>query len=101
MTTAVSRLTTLIYLSDLGEVAGLSRMHFAAQFRAAVGCSPHAYIARRRITFAQQMLFERSLSIADVATATGFASHAQFSSLFCKVVGITPRQWRDSVRSGE
>lgn len=89
-----ARLTEPIYLAELSEVAGLSRMHFAAQFRAVIGCSPHVYIARRRVAYAQQLLLDRPLAISDIATLVGFTNHAQFSSVFRKVVGTTARQWR-------
>lgn len=46
-------LTAKITLQDTAAVAGLSRMHFAAQFRAATGVRPHEYLLRRRIERAQ------------------------------------------------
>src|SRR5262245_16101291 len=41
------RLGAKISLQDLATVAGLSRMHFAAQFRAAMGMRPHEYLLKR------------------------------------------------------
>src|SRR5262249_13167342 len=43
-------------LSDLAEVAGLSRMHFAAQFRAATGYRPREYLLHRRVEHAKLIL---------------------------------------------
>jgi AraC-like DNA-binding protein len=45
-----------ISLSDLAKVAGLSRMHFAAQFRAATGYRPREYLLHRRIEHAKSLL---------------------------------------------
>ena len=45
-----------ITLQHLAAVAGLSRMHFAAQFRAAVGMRPHDFLLKRRIERAQELL---------------------------------------------
>jgi AraC-like DNA-binding protein len=88
-----------IYLSDLSTVAGLTRMHFACQFRAATGVAPNAYILKRRVETAQNLLLDREKSIASVATEVGFSSPAHLSSVFKKVVGVSPGQWRAIVMS--
>ncbi|MDE1996994.1 MAG: helix-turn-helix transcriptional regulator, partial [Rhizobiaceae bacterium] len=84
-----------IYLAELANAAGLSRMHFAAQFRAATGLTPHAYILKRRVEDSQRMLLRGDRSIVDVSLEMGFSSQAHFSSAFKKIVGISPGQWRD------
>jgi AraC family transcriptional regulator len=83
-----------IYLVDLSEVAGLSRVHFAAQFRAAMGCPPYAYILKRRISRAQHLLADRAIDLAGVALAVGFSSQAHFTTAFKRVTGKTPARWR-------
>jgi transcriptional regulator GlxA family with amidase domain len=45
-----------VSLADVASSAGLTRMHFAAQFRAATGLRPHEYLLRRRIERAQEMI---------------------------------------------
>ena len=42
-------LSAKITLSEMSAVAGLSRMHFASQFRVATGLRPHEFLLRRRI----------------------------------------------------
>ncbi len=49
-----------ISLPELAGVAGLSRMHFAAQFRAATGYRPHEYLLFRRIEQAKALLSQRA-----------------------------------------
>ena len=56
-----------ITLATLAEVAGLSRMYFAAQFRAATGCRPHECVLRKRIQRAERMLLETSEPLASIA----------------------------------
>ncbi|WFU91381.1 AraC family transcriptional regulator (plasmid) [Rhizobium sp. CC1099] len=89
--------TKTIHLSELSAVAGLSRVHFAAQFRTATGHPPYAYILRRRIEESQRLLLEGSLSTAEVALILGFANQAHFSSAFKKIIGDTPVSWRRKV----
>jgi AraC-like DNA-binding protein len=74
-----ANLTKPIYLAELSNVAGLTLMHFAAQFRAATGCSPCKYILRKKVAYSQQLLLDPQLSIANVTAMTGFSSQAHFT----------------------
>ncbi|KVV51465.1 AraC family transcriptional regulator [Burkholderia territorii] len=86
-----------IGLADMAKSAGLTRMHFAAQFRHATGLRPHEYLMRRRIERAQQLLLESRHNVLDVALSTGFRSQAHFTTVFKRFVGQTPCCWRTSV----
>jgi AraC family transcriptional regulator len=83
-----------ITLANLAATVGLSRMYFARQFRAATGIRPHEYVVRRRIERAQQLLTATSDALVDVALSVGFQTQAHFTTVFKKIVGDTPRQWR-------
>src|ERR1700678_1354767 len=61
-------------LAILAPVAGLSRMYFAAQFRAATGCRPHECVLRKRIERAQQLLLDLAEPLVSVALIVGFQS---------------------------
>ena len=87
-----------IALATLAEVAGLSKMYFAAQFRAATGCRPHECILRKRIERAQQMLRDTAEPLVSIALTVGFQSHAHFSTVFKRFVGLSPYQWRAADR---
>jgi AraC family transcriptional regulator len=84
----------LITLANLAAAAGLSRMYFARQFRAATGVRPHEFVLRRRVERAQQLLTSTPDPVVDVALSVGFQTQAHFTTVFKKVVGNTPRQWR-------
>ena len=83
-----------IGLADLAGATGLSRMHFAAQFRAATGLRPHEYLLRRRIERAQTLLSASRLPLCEVALDVGFKSQAHFTTVFARFVGETPNAWR-------
>ncbi|QIO99869.1 helix-turn-helix domain-containing protein [Bradyrhizobium symbiodeficiens] len=89
-------LTAKITLQDLAAVAGLSRMHFAAQFRAATGVRPHEYLLRRRIERAQELLKQAEVALVDIALTVGFQTQAHFTTVFKRFVGDTPYQWRSA-----
>ena len=81
-------------LADLAASAGLSRMHFAAQFRAATGMRPHDYLVWRRIEQALALLRDDRYPLCEVALDVGFKTQAHFTTVFKKVVGKTPNEWR-------
>lgn len=82
-------------LDRLARIAGLSVAEFARRFRAATGESPHAYLTRRRIERAQDLLrHEAALPLADLAVMLGFADQAHFSRRFRQVTGTTPSRFR-------
>ena len=83
-----------ITLASLAAAAGLSRMYFAKQFRAATGTRPHDYVLRKRIERAQQMLAAKPAALVDVALGVGFQTQAHFTTVFKRYVGNTPCQWR-------
>jgi AraC-like DNA-binding protein len=89
-------LTGKITLQEMAAVAGLSRMHFAAQFRAATGVRPHEYLLRRRIEHAQELLKQAEVSLVDIALTVGFQTQAHFTTVFKRFVGDTPYQWRSA-----
>jgi AraC family transcriptional regulator len=84
-----------ITLPALAQSAGLTRMYFAAQFREATGLRPHDYVLRRRIERAQDMLLDSDITLMETAFSTGFQTQAHFTTVFKKMVGQPPHQWRE------
>ena len=93
-----ARLAEQIHLADLARDVGLSEAYLARTFRAATGMTLHAALMERRIARAR-LLIEAALrrgrpaSLADIAVATGFSSHAHMTTAFRRVLGITPSEW--------
>lgn len=84
-----------VMLAHLAGAAGLSRMHFAAQFRAATGCSPHEYLLQQRIERAKSMLLSGTgTKLAEVALDVGFQTQSHFSTVFKRITGETPARWQ-------
>jgi AraC-like DNA-binding protein len=89
-----NHLSEKIALSDLAAVAGLSRMHFASQFRTATGLRPHEFLLRRRIQRAEELLRNTTMPIAEIALTVGFQTHAHLTTVFKRFAGCTPGRWR-------
>ena len=83
-----------IRLADIATAAGLSRMHFAAQFRMATGLSPHEYLLKRRIERARELLINSRLPLVEIAFEVGFRTQAHFTTVFARFAGETPNVWR-------
>ena len=83
-----------IKLRELAGATGLTRMHFAAQFRAATGIRPHEYLLRKRIERACDLLLTSNSSLVDIALSVGFQTQAHFTTVFKRFMGETPHRWR-------
>jgi AraC family transcriptional regulator len=103
-----ARLAEDVRLADLARDIGLSECYLARTFRAATGTTLHAALVERRIARARSLIEAASsrgarANLAQVAAATGFASHAHMTTAFRRVLGITPSEWtrrdQDSVAS--
>jgi AraC-like DNA-binding protein len=91
---AENHLSEKIGLSDLAAVAGLSRMHFACQFRTATGLRPHEFLLRRRIQRAEELLRNTTMPIVEIALTVGFQTQAHLTIVFKRFAGCTPGRWR-------
>jgi AraC-like DNA-binding protein len=87
-------LADAVSLADMAASAGLSRMHFAAQFRTATGLRPHEYLLRERIARAENLLVSSSVSLAEIALDAGFQTQSHFTTVFKRFTGQTPYRWR-------
>jgi AraC-like DNA-binding protein len=82
---------------DLGAMAreaGFSRYHFARAFRAAYGETPRAYLTRRRVERAQDLLRSANLTVTEICLLVGFSSLGSFSARFTALVGVPPSEYR-------
>jgi AraC family transcriptional regulator len=93
-----ARLMEDIRLVDLAGDTGLSECYLARTFRAATGMTLHAALVERRIARARSLIEAASRrgtrpSLAAVAAACGFSSHAHMTTVFRRVLGVTPSEW--------
>jgi AraC-like DNA-binding protein len=93
------RIGERITLPELAAAAGLSRMHFAAQFRAATGLRPHDWVLQQRVEVAKAAIIEANQPLAEVALCAGFQTQSHFSTVFKRFTGDTPGEWRRGQRA--
>jgi LacI family transcriptional regulator len=83
-------------VAQLAEEMLVSRSTLERRFRAFFGCSPAQEIHRIRIEQAKVLLRDTAWPIAVIGQKTGFASPENFVRFFRRLVGRTPRQYRNS-----
>ncbi|MCF7549232.1 helix-turn-helix transcriptional regulator [Pseudonocardia sp. WMMC193] len=81
-------------LEAMAVAAGYSRFHFARAFRTAYGEPPGAYLTRRRIERAQDLLRSANLTVTEICHLVGFTSLGTFSRRFSELVGRSPTAYR-------
>jgi AraC family transcriptional regulator len=86
-----------LHLADLANLVQVSPGYFSRLFKQSTGVPPHHYVTQCRIKKAKELLKRRDLSIAYISQQVGFHDQSHFSKTFCKIVGVTPKKYRDSL----
>lgn len=82
-------------LHKLAERIGTSRSTLAERFSEVIGLPPMQYLTRWRMHVAANRLRDTTAKVYAVANEVGYDSEEAFSRAFKRVVGVTPRQWRE------
>lgn len=88
-----------ITLEQLCLLFGTNKTTLCDEFRAAYGDTVFNYINRLRVSKAKKLMREGKLSMTDISARVGFSSIHYFCRVFKKVVGRTPKEYSNSVRS--
>lgn len=83
-------------MRELARSLGLTPDHFIRVFAHEKGSTPYAYLSRIRLESAKGLLKNSSLSISDIASATGFSDLYAFSRFFKTKTGMAPQIYRSS-----
>jgi AraC family transcriptional regulator len=81
-----------IEVATLAGMAGRSPFHFSRVFTRSVGVTPHRYIVQMRLQRAVELVRDRSSSLAEIATRTGFADQSHLSRWVRRVHGVSLTQ---------
>jgi AraC family transcriptional regulator len=96
-----ANLADRITLDELSAVARLSTGHFSRAFKRSFGMAPFAFVKRRRVEHAQQLMLTTELPLCEIALKCGLYDQSHFSRLFRRTTGISPNAWRRFHRLGE
>lgn len=84
---------------DVATSSGMSEVYFRKLFKEAFGLSPSQYLISLRIAHAKNLITYEKISVAEVATRSGFSDIYYFSRQFKKETGLTPTEYRRYVNS--
>ena len=79
-------------LTDMAELAGMSRARFALHFREITGDTPADYLASWRMAMAQSLL-RAGRPLKHVAHDVGYGSASALTRAFVRKTGHPPTQW--------
>jgi AraC-like DNA-binding protein len=83
-----------ISLRDVAKAFGYSSCHLTHAFARVMGTPVTAWIIRRRIDAAKELLSKGGTSVAAVCEAVGFKDLSYFSRQFARHAGTRPGQFR-------
>ncbi len=81
-------------LPQIADALFVSQAHLGRVFKAEWGMTPHQYLTQCRLRAADRLLKNQELSVADIASLTGFYSSSHLVHAFKKVYGTTPARYR-------
>lgn len=82
-------------VGDVAEALGLSKNYFGQLFKSETGSTVSEYLNLLRIDQAKKLLRQTNLKIYEIAYKIGFSDHFYFSIVFKKLVGISPKEYRE------
>lgn len=95
MVSIQAQLEVQITVEDMAAETGMSVNSLISNFARATGRTPAQYVLRQRLRRACWFLANRPLSIAEIAFATGFSSHAHLCAVFRRKLAMSPGEWRE------
>ncbi|MBI3682305.1 MAG: helix-turn-helix transcriptional regulator [Acidobacteria bacterium] len=85
-------------LEDAAGAACLSPFHYHRLFSRTFGETPHDFLTRVRLERARQLLAASDEPVTQVCLAVGYESLGSFSTRFRSAVGLSPQEYRRSLR---
>lgn len=93
--------TEEISLKELAKRFYLTENYLSAYIRQQSGRTYTELVASKRISLAQKLLRQTSLSIQEIAGRVGYSEYSHFSKLFKKKVGCTLSEYRKKYKGME
>lgn len=84
---------------EMARACGLSIRTMGRRVQETYGITPQNFVSLTRIQLVCQCLAETDKTLIDIADEYGFSSQSSFSTQFKKLVGMTPRQFRQKWQS--
>ena len=84
-----------ITVAELAEKVDLNETYLSKLFKKEMGCTVSEYIRNEKIEEACYLLRYTDKTSIEIASDLSFSSHSYFISVFKKVKGVTPKEYRN------
>jgi AraC family transcriptional regulator len=84
-------------LRELANLVNMSSYSFCRWFKSLMGITPHQYVIQSRIERAKFLLAYSQLPVIEITFLVGCSSQSNFTTLFRKQVGVTPKEYRNMI----
>lgn len=83
-----------IRLEEMASIAKLSCSHFSRAFRSTAGEPPSAFVIRRRVQRAEQLILLTNKPLVQIALECGMVDQSRLTKLIRRSYGVSPGKWR-------
>lgn len=90
---------TDVNFSKVAALFGMSQRNYSRRFLRATDQTPSQYLQSIRLKEARELLRRSNFSISEIAFRVGYLDASYFTQLFKRENGVTPKQYRTSVRA--
>ena len=84
-------------LDEMAGIAQVSSFHFHRLFRSRYGKTPKRVVSELQIAEVQRLV-RAGTTLQDASVLTGFSHQSHMTIRFKQLIGVTPAQWRRTVR---
>lgn len=85
-------------LDHLASLCYMSQSYLSRVFKKQIAMSPMKYLSLVRIEKSKEFLHREKLSVRSAAFRVGFEDYHYFCRVFKKITGITPSEYKDSIK---
>jgi YesN/AraC family two-component response regulator len=85
---------TSLRVEDIAQVACMSKSNLLKKMKAIVRMSPGEFVLEIRLKKAKEFLLNDDLSIGNIAYSVGYSDPLNFSKIFKKKTGLSPKDYR-------
>lgn len=84
-------------ITQIAQETGFSLPYFSTQFKKYMGVSAIAYLTKKRVHLAKDLIRNPDLRLLDISGMLGFENPSTFSKHFLYEFKITPREYRKQI----
>ena len=94
-----SHLYAPIMVSDLEPIANMNRRSLTIKFKKETGMTIPKFVLEKKLNEACYLLKTTDMEIGDISYLLCFSSQSHFTSRFREMYGVTPREYREKIKS--